>query len=152
MPITPLADKLIASLFYIEIDDPLCAQVFLSVVLKCRLPPGPDLVQLLKAAREKNAQIQHGKHHLVLCSDDNLRSVIKGNPFGRTFQIPIQAQSTNLDVTISGISVSNCPYPVGSLIAESPGQQKFKAGDYRTNVIEMIDFLKLDLEQYLYTK
>jgi hypothetical protein len=149
--IGPMAGRLLASLFYIEAEDRLGSQILLPVCVRCRLPSGQALVDLLMRARLKNAQIHYGRQMSVLCPEKNWRDAARGKPFMRRIYIPISSPSDVVDIKISGLvsetmSVSNCPYKLEALMNESSSQN---AGivDHRSLVITTIDCLNMQLHQ-----
>lgn len=146
-----MADRLLASLFYLEAEDSLGSQILLPVCIRCRLPSGQTLVDLLMRARLRNAQIHCGRQTSILCPEENWRDAARGKPFMRRIYIPVSSPSDIIDIKISGLvsdttSVSNCPYELEALMNESPSQE---AGivDHRSLVINTIDFLGVQLHE-----
>ncbi|KAK4243347.1 hypothetical protein C7999DRAFT_18288, partial [Corynascus novoguineensis] len=123
-------DMLLISLFYIEVEDSLCCQTYLPVLIRCRLPSGASLVDLLMRARQRNAQIHYSGQTSVLCPEDNWHDATKGKPFLRRIYLPVSWPSDIVDIKISGLgsataSLSNCPYQLEALADESPRNQSY---------------------------
>ncbi|KAH6614552.1 hypothetical protein B0J18DRAFT_485592 [Chaetomium sp. MPI-SDFR-AT-0129] len=147
----PIADRLLASLFYIEAEDRLGSQILLPICVRCRLPSGQALVDLLMRARLRNARIHYGRQTSVLCSEENWHDATRGKPFMRRIYIPVSSPSDIVDIKISGLvseamSVSNCPYRLEALMNESPGQNTGIV-DHRSLVIHTIDCLDMQLHR-----
>lgn len=153
-PVGHIADRLLVSLFYIEVEDFLCSQTYLPVSIRCRLSSGHGLVDLLMRARQRNAQIHFSGQTSVLCPEDSWRDATRGKPFLRRIYLTISSPSDMVDIKISGLgsdttSLSNCPYRLEALTDESPRNPKAGSVNYRSCITSTVDRLNVELYQFL---
>ena len=124
-----ISDRLLASLFYIK----LYAQprfydstARCMLALKCRLPPGPSLLDLSMKLFRGSAYISYrgltGKwHEETLYTQDIVRSCRNGEKFHKTLEIDMSSNGV-FDIRIGGLpgggkeAISNSPYPIKQLI------------------------------------
>lgn len=166
--ITLAADKLLASLFYIELEE---MPEFLSefpvsvgVLLKCRLPPGPHLADL--AARLRREQIRvlyHGEEdpqEADLCPSVAWEDIRDGHPFRRLLYVRALSGGTVITVKVNSTSAplkyqnaSHCPFVLRDLEAAQracrTGRQDTDPGTTVT-VVERINQMEGQLRKLLH--
>ncbi|KAI7785350.1 hypothetical protein LA080_007183 [Diaporthe eres] len=128
--ISVIAEKLQASLFYLELTEaPPSFSIPSSVEIRvrCRLPPGPDLANLIKRLRSMDAQIAyHGDEpstQAELCTATIWDRIRRGHPFERRLHIRAQSEETVVNVEVDSLlpgssrsKISNCPCTLGDLV------------------------------------
>lgn len=129
--ITCAAEKLMASLFYIHLDESPVFDSGSAIVrlrMQCRLPPGPrlmDLILRLRAQRSKLSCRGDGPATVTeLCPDTVWDRVRTGQPFLRPICIRAASPNTVISVKMNGMHpgtlgqrlVSNCPRTLQELM------------------------------------
>ena len=127
--LTAIAGRLICHLFYITLlslppfhGRPLKCQV----QLRCRLPPGPPLMDLLMRLDRGGTQVyfrgnQAKYSSATLCTQAVLKRCREGGPFRKTIDIEVVSPESVIDIKIrppstQPESISNCPYILHKLI------------------------------------
>ena len=151
-PIKTIANRLLASLFYVELDDPFCSQYYTTFVIKCRLPPGPHLMDILVRARRQNSYIKFQGQSYVLCPEDTWQQVLNGKIFARRVSFTINSTSTVIDIQITGLVseptfLTDDPYTLNKILSkallnQSSQQQK------KSRAEKMLDYMDLCLGQF----
>jgi len=137
------ADRLLASLFYIELMQ---VPTFFEaaerahVCLQCRVLPGAALIDLISNLRRRKARVHYGGDSLddkseLLVSPSALARCQQGERFTRVFTIPVRSMASVLDVRIDGIvgpqNIGNCPYSLGKLVMDQGLDCVFGRKDHR---------------------
>lgn len=125
-----IADRLLASLFYIELIQPpslFGAAEGAHVCLQCRVPRGAVLIDLVSNLQRRRALVRYGSGSLddkseLLVSPNALARCQQGERFTRVFTIPVRSMASVLDVRIDGIvgpqNIGNCPYTLRKLVMD----------------------------------
>lgn len=152
--VTTAADKLVASLFYVEPGQiPLLwpqSPVSIAVTVKCRLPPGPDLANLIMRLRMNKARVEFGGHQearqLDLCPSFVWDRISAGCSFERVLYLRVASHDTDItcSIKVNGRStasvyrgLSNCPVKLCDLIAAYPTCRVISQAKHA--VVEKID-------------
>lgn len=128
--ISVIAEKLQASLFYLELSEALPSFSIPSSVeirIRCRLPPGPDLANLVKRLRSKDAQVAyHGEEptrQAELCTATIWDRIRRGHPFERRLHVRALSEDTLVSVEVDSLipgssrrKISNCPCILRDLV------------------------------------
>ncbi|KAM3064677.1 hypothetical protein ACMFMF_011838 [Clarireedia jacksonii] len=122
------AERLLASLFYIELDGlpRFDRSVFVCRArILCRLNPSSKGLRVLAGRlRDKGARFHLDFHHAVLAFDsDIINDIEAGKSFSKFIVFRIRSLTDSVDIKIDGIvsrqrSISNCPYKVETLIKD----------------------------------
>lgn len=149
---TFLADRWLALLFYVELDEDLIfyagSPVVVRLAVKCRIPPGGVMNSLVRTLHEDGAQIFYrtdsdARQSRLLCPRWVWRDVRDyGGTFVRKLQVKVQSPTSVLDIRVQRLqrgscSVSNCPTDVGGLTRASSGD--------KTEQTKSIDVLEQEL-------
>ncbi|CAN8096761.1 unnamed protein product [Discula destructiva] len=126
------ADKLIASLFYLEPGQGHAAGG-LCVAVKCRLPAGPDLANLIMRLRLDKARVECGVdkqvRQLDLCPSIAWDRIRSGLTFERTLHLRVASDSTDIVCSIVfrrqptefvHHRLSNCPVRLSEMLPVQP--------------------------------
>ena len=139
----PLADRLTASLFYIEL---MALPSFSSIPdnvrvrLRCRLPPGPPLMSLLARLVARRALVysqgdEAGQRVDPLITSTALSSCRKGKGFSKILEMKATSLTTKLGIRV-GLgaghqeNISNCPYELRQLIHDQGLDCPFGRSDH----------------------
>lgn len=129
--ITAAAEKLIAALFYIEPGHVSQSTGGMSVAVKCRLPVGPELANLVMRLRLHKAKIKCGGMHEQMRQIDLCPSVVwerirSGQTFEKVLHFRVPSDSTDIACNIvfrrQSTSVvhrrlSNCPVKLSEMVS-----------------------------------
>jgi hypothetical protein len=125
-----IADRWLALLFYVELDQDLVfyagSPVVVRLVLKCRIPPGGMMNSLVRTLHQDRVRIYYGTDNEApqsrrLCPRRVWRNVRdQGVTFVRKLQVKVQSPASIIDIKVQGLqggsfNVSNCPRDVGGL-------------------------------------
>lgn len=121
------ADNLLASLFYVQIDEmPVLDQTLFVCKGKicCRLGPSSKALPEL-AYRLKDANFYLNFHEKIACMDDEMYQAIicDGKPYCRPIVFNVMSMEDSIDIKIEGLtararSISNCPYKIQTLVED----------------------------------
>ena len=142
--LSSVASRMISHLFYIEL---LSVPTLYSVPdrallrLRCRLPSGPPLMDLVSRLRERKARVFYrGDEETytveTLVTSAALARCRDGEDFTITLNVSVTSMSSTLDVKIDGVVVgeepiSNCPYELRSLVRDQGLNCVFGRKDHR---------------------
>lgn len=126
----PAAEILLASLFYIEVEDlPVFIPkdgVIIRLHVKCRLPPGPVLANAMMRMRMMNARVWYGENtedQLELCASVTWDRIRAGQSFQKLLLVRVESRRALINVMVSSSAVSkscrasNCPFVLEDLAA-----------------------------------
>lgn len=128
------AHKLIASLFYIELEEKprlrFNGRTWTAILIRCRLPSGPKLADLIATLRSRATGVYYYGDESVpnkaeLCRSSSWNEVKTGKRFRRLLYVRVSSLSTPVGVAIDGASggltsISNCPCTLGTLVNAVP--------------------------------
>lgn len=126
------ADKLTASLFYIEPElVPLvwpALTISIAIVVKCRLPPGLELANLIMRLRIDKAKFEFGGHeqrrYFKVCPSSVWARIRAGRSFERVVYVRVASDDIEVrcSMKLGGLyrRLSNCPVRLCDLIAAHP--------------------------------
>lgn len=132
-----IADKLIASLFYIEPGQVpnlwFQASVSVTLIVKCRLQSGPELANLIMRLRMSKANIEFQGYaearQIELCPAFVWDRIRTGHSFERALCLRVASDSTDITCSLrieKGLStfedrrLSNCPTTLRDLVTAHP--------------------------------
>ncbi len=141
------SDCLLASLFYVE-GCPRPLHSPLQLLVKCRLPSGNYLYDLMERIRRRNIQVYYAEEASVLCPEDVWRHLTEqGLPFERRLCLysPGPVVEVKMDSLLSDVPVrlSNSPY------VPKPSYGRFAAGnEHKRHIFDKIDSLVEELGSF----
>lgn len=134
------ADRLLASLFYVEL---IGVPVFDTVGfvcqarIRCRLMPSqPALLELVDRLRSTGARFSYENRKIYCVNYQVYSEIRRGVAFSRHVQFDVQSLDEKVDVKIHEItqepqSISNCPYILQTLIHDQGLDCVFGSKDHR---------------------
>lgn len=145
-----MADNLYASLFYVELVTkqpgmPLfhASPTIGKLRMRCRLPSGEALVDLVMRLSERRATIHYKCNEpnflTMPALDSDLRAEVRaGGAFVRNFEVEIISPDSIIEVQIDSLisdnrpNISNCPYRLGTLIQDQGLNSAFGHNDHQS--------------------
>ncbi|KAF4957156.1 hypothetical protein FSARC_11365 [Fusarium sarcochroum] len=137
-----ISSQLLANLFYIELGtmpDASRSFQYCPVMLRCRIPPGQSLVDLLNRLHRENTLLYYqgfgvSETREELCTEAVLWEGDRHRPFLRTIMLPILSVETEARIQIDGLDgqkhcISNCPYKLEQLIQDQEMDHVFGRRD-----------------------
>jgi hypothetical protein len=121
-------DNIIATLFYIELKEPLVFDGTLFTcrgLIRCRLGPSNRALRVLTSRlKDSRAHFYLSFGQKLPCVNDDLCVAIEnGAPFWRDVSFQVLSIDESIDIKIDGItrrarSISNCPYKIETLVKD----------------------------------
>lgn len=141
-----ISSKLFSCLFFVELETlprfytspEICA-----IVIRCRVPPGHGLLDLLSKLQQINACIYYkgseGKERkALLCTKSILENCRNYQPFSRQLKLATLSLSTVISIRMDGIDgnkhyISNNPYPLKKLIFDQGLETPFGSRQHNSS-------------------
>lgn len=138
------ASRLIAALFYIELCSAPQFHVgneHASVRVRCRLPPGKQLLLLLKHLNRKATNVHYRGDETRFLSEPlvdsrSLHECRDGRQFSKHLRMRVNTFQSFLHIKIDGIAggeetISNCPYELQKIITDQGLHLHFGSKDHK---------------------